>query len=73
MRWQTSSLILFYYGSNDPFHNLDFTAILKPLPRHFTPVLDKFLAPSAERCWKMAVDVEFAGDLIRHKNRHNNL
>src|SRR5208282_3714940 len=41
------------------------------LPDNFGAVLDEFLVVDPERRGEMAVDVEFAGDLVLNENRHN--
>ena len=39
----------------------------------FGAVLDELLIFGAERGCEVAIDVEFAGNLILHENRNNNL
>jgi hypothetical protein len=54
--------------------NFAFPALLRFLQlfaHNFSAVLDEILVLDAEGCGKMAVDVEFAGDLVFHENRHN--
>jgi hypothetical protein len=46
--------------------------LLELLTHNFSAVLDKLLIRNTKSGWEMAVDVEFAGDLLMDENRHNN-